>query len=62
MMPKRWLLLMSRWAKRPPSTQRVILVFSIIAICLALYGLERAGALPDWMLMDPAKHRGLRAN
>ena len=44
----RWLLRMSRWARNPPGTRRVLLVFAVIAACLALYGIERLGLWPDW--------------
>ena len=40
-------LRMSQWALRPPSAGRVKLVFSVIAICLALALLEWSGILPD---------------
>ena len=44
----RWFLRMSRWARNPPSEKRVLMVLAIIAICLAIYGIERLGLWPDW--------------
>lgn len=44
----RWLLRMSRWARNPPSEKRVIFVFSVIVLCLALFGIEKMGWWPDW--------------
>ncbi|MCB2093652.1 MAG: hypothetical protein H6901_01105 [Rhodobacteraceae bacterium] len=41
------LLRMARWAHRPPSTRRVILVFSVVAICLVLAGAEWLDLLPE---------------
>lgn len=55
-----WFLRMKRWAQNPPSARRIVLVFGVIGICLALYGLERAGVLPDWMQADRAAPRPLR--
>lgn len=48
----RWLLRASRWARRPPSTSRVILVLVVIAICLGIAGIDRFVGLPDWMHQD----------
>lgn len=48
-MNPRHLLKMAKWAHRPPSTKRVIFVFSIIGICLVLFGIEYFIGLPDWM-------------
>ena len=47
-MNPRWFLMMARWARNPPSTRQVILVFSLIAVCLALWGIEALGFWPDW--------------
>ncbi len=45
----RWLLRMSRWAKNPPSEGRIKFVFAIVAICLALYAVERIYGWPEWL-------------
>ncbi len=55
-----WFLRMKRWAQHPPSRQRVYLVVGILVVCLAIYGLETAGLLPDWMKAERASTRGLR--
>ena len=55
-----WFLRMKRWAQNPPSMSRVLLVAGIICVCLALFGLERAGLLPDWMQAERAGPRALR--
>lgn len=52
----RWILRASRWARNPPSLARVILVFSIVAACLALLGLEHFNLLPDWMALPTRGH------
>ncbi|OYX45495.1 MAG: hypothetical protein B7Z02_00615 [Rhodobacterales bacterium 32-67-9] len=49
----RHLLRLSRWARHPPSARRVILVFAVVALCLALAGLEWAGVLPEGFGLDP---------
>ncbi|GGD32179.1 hypothetical protein [Sinisalibacter lacisalsi] len=45
-------LRMSRWARRPPSEKRVKLVLAVIAIALAIWGLERVFGSPEWMRID----------
>lgn len=40
---------MSRWARRPPSPGRVALVFGVVALCLALFAVERFAGWPDWL-------------
>ena len=47
-MNPRWLFRMSRWARNPPSTQRVKLVFAIVAVSLLIVGIEWMGWWPDW--------------
>ncbi|WP_417269765.1 hypothetical protein [Celeribacter sp.] len=47
-----WLIRAKRWAKHPPSAKRVLLVFGVVAACVALYLLERAGLLPAWMELE----------
>ena len=48
-------LRMARWARRPPSLRRVVLVFSIVAVCLALVGLERLGVFPEGFGLAPGR-------
>jgi hypothetical protein len=43
-----WLIRMSRWARNPPSLKRVILVFSICAVAIAIWGIDYLGYWPDW--------------
>ncbi|MEL6170372.1 MAG: hypothetical protein AAFR34_01205 [Pseudomonadota bacterium] len=47
-----WFLRMALWARNPPSTQRVILVLSVIGICLALYAVDRLFGWPEWLTPD----------
>lgn len=35
-----WLLRAKRWAQHPPSMKKVLLVLGVVAVCLALYGIE----------------------
>ncbi|SFE77017.1 hypothetical protein [Roseivivax sediminis] len=48
-----WLLRMRKWAQHPPSWRRVLLVLAVVAICAALFALERWALLPEWMTADP---------
>ncbi|MGI3167612.1 hypothetical protein ACRARG_00560 [Pseudooceanicola sp. C21-150M6] len=54
-----WFLRMSRWARNPPSAARVKLVLAVIALCLAIVGLEKLVGFPDWLtpndLRGPAR-------
>lgn len=43
----RLLVRMSQLVRRPPSLGRVILVFGVIAACLALVGVETLGLWPE---------------
>jgi hypothetical protein len=42
-----WFLRMARWARNPPSQRRVILVLAVIALCLALFAIERWFGWPE---------------
>lgn len=42
-----WLLRMVRWVRHPPSDRRVILVFSVVVIVLALWGYEQLFGWPE---------------
>ena len=44
-------LRMARWAKRPPSEKRVVLVLVVLAVCLVLFGIERLVGWPDWLVV-----------
>lgn len=46
--PTRWLLRASRWARNPPSEKRVLLL-ALIAVCLAIWGLEKLFGFPAWL-------------
>jgi hypothetical protein len=48
----RQMLRMSKWARNPPSTQRVKLVAGIIVVCLVLFAVERMFGWPDWLTVD----------
>jgi hypothetical protein len=52
-----WLLRAKRWAERPPSQKRVVLVLIVIAICALLYGIDRIFGWPDWLTVN-RPHRG----
>ena len=48
----RHFLRMARWARNPPSAGRVKLVFGVIALALAIWGLERLFGTPEWMQIE----------
>ncbi|MFN3644600.1 MAG: hypothetical protein ACK4TB_16955 [Gemmobacter sp.] len=43
-----WFLRMARWARNPPSMRAVRGLLLVIAVCLALVGIEALGLWPDW--------------
>jgi hypothetical protein len=47
-----WLLRASRWARNPPSADRVKLVFGVIALCLLIVGYEWIFGWPDWLTVN----------
>ncbi len=51
-MTPRWLLRMSRWARHPPSMNRVVLAGIVLALCLALAGVEHLWGWPDWLRVN----------
>ncbi|EEX11011.1 conserved hypothetical protein [Ruegeria lacuscaerulensis ITI-1157] len=53
----RHLLRMSRWARNPPSDQRVKLVLGLIVLCLVIAGVEYMGWWPEWATSQPRKLR-----
>ena len=45
----RGFLRMAKWARNPPGEGRVRLVLGVIAICLALFAVERLVGWPEWL-------------
>ena len=59
--PLTWLLRATRWARHPPSAGRVKLVLAVIALALAIAGVQWAGWWPDWATLEPQpRHIRLR--
>ncbi len=52
-----WLMRMRRWVQNPPSLRRVLLVFGIIAVAVAIYWLEHFDMWPDWATSERLKLR-----
>ena len=50
-----WLLRASRWARRPPSARRVVLVLGVVAAALAIGLVEWAGWWPDWATLESGR-------
>ena len=53
-----WLLRAVRWARNPPSEKRVLLVLAVVAICLAIWGLEQLFGFPDWLVPEHVRGGG----
>ncbi|MGX9354166.1 hypothetical protein ACS3SW_03080 [Roseobacteraceae bacterium S113] len=47
-----WFLRLAKWARNPPSPERVKLMLAIVALCLVLYGVERWIGWPDALTME----------
>ena len=56
-MEPRWFFRMAKWAHTPPSTQRVVLVLGIVAVCFILFGIDKLFGLPEWMSVEPPRKR-----
>lgn len=52
-----WLLRMTKWLRRPASADRVKLVFCVVALCLALYGIEYVWGWPEWLTVNGRSKR-----
>ncbi len=48
----RQMMRMSKWARKPPSAQRVKLVAGIVVVCLLLLAAERMFGWPAWLTVD----------
>ena len=55
-----WLLRMARWVRRPPSVRQVVLVFVVIALCLAVVGFEWLFGWPEALTLNPGGAPRLR--
>lgn len=45
----KWLLRMARWARHPPSPQRVKLVLAVIGLCVVIFAIEHIWGWPAWL-------------
>ncbi len=52
-MNQNWFIRMAQWARNPPSPRKVKLVLSVVAICFAIYMLEKAFGWPQWLSVNP---------
>ena len=57
-MDPRFLMRAKRWVQNPPSWQRVLLVFGVIAACGGIWAAEAIYGWPDWL--EPNDLRRLR--
>ncbi len=55
-----WLLRAKRWAENPPSAARVRLVLIVLALCLAIAGIDYFWDLPEWMIPNDTRGRVIR--
>jgi hypothetical protein len=44
---------MYRWARNPPSPEKVKLVLGVVLICFALWGVELLGLWPESLSVNP---------
>lgn len=58
--PMRWGILLVQWFRRPPSRERLILMGVVIALCIAVFAIERIFGWPAWLTVDrmprPLRH------
>lgn len=48
-----WLLRAARWLRHPPSPQRLALIAVVVALALALAGLDYLGLWPQALTLAP---------
>ena len=53
----KWFMRMTKWARNPPSTRHVIFVFSIVALGLAIAGIEKFVGWPEFMTIERTPKR-----
>lgn len=44
----RHLLRVSKWARHPPSSQRIMILAVVLVLSLTVYGLDYFGVWPEW--------------
>ncbi len=49
-----WLLRMAKWARHPPSMRQVQIGAVVLALALAIWGLDHFGFWPDWARVEKA--------
>ena len=52
-----WLMRAAKWVRRPPSMTQVRILFSVLALAAAIWGLDHFGLWPDWARIDPKEAR-----
>lgn len=52
-----WFMRAVRWARNPPSAKQVIFVFGLLAILLAIAGIEKFVGWPDMFTAERAPKR-----
>ena len=45
---------MAKWARHPPSAQRIKLMIAVLMICVVLFGIDRIFGWPDFLTMQNA--------
>jgi len=52
-----WLVRAARWVRHPPSWGRFLLILAVVAIAVAIWGIEQAGYWPDWATTERMPRR-----
>jgi hypothetical protein len=54
-----WLVRMRRWVQHPPSPAKIRIVLAVVALCAALFAVERYVGWPDWLTTEPVSRHGV---
>lgn len=58
----RHFLRMARWARHPPAAWRIRLVLIVLALAVAIAGIERFIGWPEFLTLDPGQPRRIPLN
>ena len=56
----RWMVRAARWAHHPPPMWKVLVVLAVIAFCVGIVALDKAGLWPAWLHVNSGPRMRMR--